>query len=114
MRGCAIRQAFRRAGVDVRREAMHKLPAGSAQWAAGTGAGRELFSVRAVDVLRPMSDAVFRCDEADICCPMLAWLEGKQYNNVQTMHALNGLGQVKGDMGRYGGDMGEIRLTSGR
>ena len=33
-------------------------------------------------------------NQADICCPLIAWLEGKQYNNVQTAHAIGGLGEL--------------------
>ena len=87
-------QAFRRAGVDLRREVVANAPRGAAQAASGTGAGRECFAGRVVDVLRPMSDALFRCDEVDICCPLLAWLGGKLHNNVQTAHAINGLGEL--------------------
>jgi hypothetical protein len=61
-------QAFRSAGVDLRREALARVPRGTARAASETGAGRMLFGVRAVDVLRPMSDALFRCDEAHTCC----------------------------------------------
>ena len=52
----------------MRREALARAPRGSARAASETGAGRMLFGVRAVDVLRPMSDALFRCDEVDLCC----------------------------------------------
>jgi hypothetical protein len=92
-------QAFRSAGLDLRREVVANLPRGTAQAASETGAGRMLFDARAVDVLRPMSDALFRCDEVDICCPLLAWLEGKQYNNVQTATAISGLGEMLKDKG---------------
>ena len=92
-------QAFRSAGLDLRREVVANLPRGTAQAASETGAGRVLFDARAVDVLRPMSDALFRCDEVDICCPLLAWLEGKQYNNVQTATAISGLGEMLKDKG---------------
>ena len=34
------------------------MPRGTARAASETGAGRMLFGVRAVDVLRPMSDAL--------------------------------------------------------
>ena len=52
----------------MRREALAGAPRGSAQAASETGAGRMLFGARAVDVLRPMSEALFRCDEVDTCC----------------------------------------------
>ena len=93
-RGLRDCQTYRSCGVDARTELTAQLPTGAAQAAADMGAGRVLFKMRAADVLRPMSDALFRCDEPDICCPLLAWLEGKRYNNVQTTHAINGLGQV--------------------
>ena len=87
-------QTYRSFGVDVRAEMVAQAPTGAAHAAAGTGAGRTLFKVRAADVVRPMSDALFRCDEPDICCPLIAWLEGKRYNTARTAHAINGLGQV--------------------
>ena len=80
-------QAFRRAGVDLRREVVANAPRGAAQAASGTGAGRECFAGRVVDVLRPMSDALFHCDEVDICCPLLAWLGGKLHNNAPPLSA---------------------------
>ena len=78
----------------MRKDCDAGLAEGAAQAAADTGAGRMLFDMSAADVLRRLSDAICAVDENEITCPLLVWLEGRHYNTHQTMHAINGLGEV--------------------